>query len=297
MCSPAQLEANRLNAQKSTGPTSPEGKLRSSQNALKHGLAAAPRTLLPSESPDDYADFAAAFREDLNPQSPLQHILVDRIIDLSWRLGRFPRAESLMLEGFGDNLRRSIRRRNKKELRDWDIRRYSPTPPQPRPIPEDLSPARLIAVSFANRKDARNPLARLTRYESTLQKALHRALYELHQLQRPRTPTPPHSDTPIPPHSDTPPSPLPAGCHGRALSPVPPDRQNDPAPAPAQNEPNSPPTAPAQVPSDQAPAITPAVIPAPRHSDTPTPQHPDAALTNPPTFPYNSPQEVPHVQT
>ena len=40
MSSQAQLDANRLNAQKSTGPTSPEGKAVSSLNALKSGIDA-----------------------------------------------------------------------------------------------------------------------------------------------------------------------------------------------------------------------------------------------------------------
>ena len=40
VCSPARLAANRLNAQKSTGPRTEEGKSRSRANALKHGLCA-----------------------------------------------------------------------------------------------------------------------------------------------------------------------------------------------------------------------------------------------------------------
>ena len=38
MTSPAQLAANRANAQLSTGPTSAAGKQIVSQNAVKHGL-------------------------------------------------------------------------------------------------------------------------------------------------------------------------------------------------------------------------------------------------------------------
>ncbi len=51
-----KLEANRANARKSTGPRTPEGKARSSQNAYKHGLLA--RCIIPANDPvEDPADF------------------------------------------------------------------------------------------------------------------------------------------------------------------------------------------------------------------------------------------------
>ena len=46
MCSDAKLTANRLNAQKSTGPRSDQGKQKSSQNSLKHGLTAGNGTVI-----------------------------------------------------------------------------------------------------------------------------------------------------------------------------------------------------------------------------------------------------------
>ena len=49
MASAAQTIANRLNAQKSTGPRTPEGKAVVSQNAVKHGLLAEQVVLLQFE--------------------------------------------------------------------------------------------------------------------------------------------------------------------------------------------------------------------------------------------------------
>lgn len=53
MLSPLQYAANRLNAEKSHGPTSAEGRARSSMNALRHGLTARV-VVLPSEDMGAY---------------------------------------------------------------------------------------------------------------------------------------------------------------------------------------------------------------------------------------------------
>ena len=64
--SESQLEANRLNAQRSTGPRTAEGKARSSQNAVRHGLTAK-CPVLPGEDPAEFAAFSEALFEDLTP--------------------------------------------------------------------------------------------------------------------------------------------------------------------------------------------------------------------------------------
>ena len=91
--SQSQLEANRLNAQKSTGPRTADGKARSSQNALKHGLSAK----YPASSGEDPAEFAAfseALFEDLAPEGAIEAYLVQRFADIAWRLKRVPHFEA-----------------------------------------------------------------------------------------------------------------------------------------------------------------------------------------------------------
>ena len=75
MASKRQLEANRANARRSTGPRTPQGKASSSKNALSHGLAAR-LELMADEDPAEYdalregleADFQVS-RELAPPQN------------------------------------------------------------------------------------------------------------------------------------------------------------------------------------------------------------------------------------
>ena len=82
-----QLEANRRNSRKSTGPTSEEGKQRSRRNAVRHGLTA--ETVIGVlENADDYQAFEAAIIADYDAQSAVERELVLRLASLLWRLRR-----------------------------------------------------------------------------------------------------------------------------------------------------------------------------------------------------------------
>jgi hypothetical protein len=80
-----RAEANARNAQLSTGPRSPQGKMRSRLNALKHGMRAK-TDVLPGE---DAAAFDARLRRwtaDLAPRDDVEAFLVRRAVQLSWQL-------------------------------------------------------------------------------------------------------------------------------------------------------------------------------------------------------------------
>ena len=83
---------NRRNAQKSTGPRTPEGKSRSRFNAVKHGMSA--KTLvLPGEDADVLQQRIEAWTSDLQPQNEVEQFLVERSVQFSWQLERADRAE------------------------------------------------------------------------------------------------------------------------------------------------------------------------------------------------------------
>ena len=101
MTSERQISANRLNARRSTGPRSQNGKLRSRQNAIRHGLSA--ETVIGVlEDPCDYAVFEAAIIADYAPRSMVEHELVVRLASLLWRLRRATSIETGLLEIQGE---------------------------------------------------------------------------------------------------------------------------------------------------------------------------------------------------
>jgi hypothetical protein len=103
MTSSKQIEANRRNARKSTGPTSEEGKQHSGCNAVRHGLTA--ETVIGAlEDAEDYKAFEAAIRADYDAQSGVERELVLRLASLLWRLRRATAMETGLFEIQTDHL-------------------------------------------------------------------------------------------------------------------------------------------------------------------------------------------------
>ena len=104
MTSPRQIEANRRNACKSTGPITEEGKRRSRCNAVRHGLTA--ETVIGAlEDAEDYKAFEAAIIADYDAQSAVERDLVLRLASLLWRLRRATTMETGLFEIQADHLR------------------------------------------------------------------------------------------------------------------------------------------------------------------------------------------------
>ena len=88
MATDKQIAANRANAQKCCGPTSPAGRAVSSQNALKHGLDSKSEVMR-AESRADYETLITEYYERFNPTVPEDRALVDMLIKSEWHSRRY----------------------------------------------------------------------------------------------------------------------------------------------------------------------------------------------------------------
>ena len=119
--SQARIDANRANAQKSTGPTSPEGKARSRMNALTHGVCAR-QICVSGEDHDKFEAIAFDYRERLRPTDGYESRLVDQLIVLHWHMDRIR-----FIQGFNLQL----------EIERLDLRAggYNPAIPESHRVP------------------------------------------------------------------------------------------------------------------------------------------------------------------
>ena len=88
-----QIEANRLNAQKSSGPTSVAGKAASRFNALKTGIDAK-SNVIPGEDASLLETLAAEYHERFRPSAPEQRFLVDSLVAAEWMSRRLRKIEA-----------------------------------------------------------------------------------------------------------------------------------------------------------------------------------------------------------
>src|SRR5579884_3140606 len=93
MSSQLQIEANRRNAQHSTGPRTPEGQAVSRFNALKTGIEAKSQ-IIPGEDSGEFDSLAHDYYLEWQPASPTECALVDDLVRADWQLRRLSRAEA-----------------------------------------------------------------------------------------------------------------------------------------------------------------------------------------------------------
>jgi len=98
MATAAQIEANRRNSQKSTGPKTERGNDRARGNAVTHGLTA--RTIMPVLPQEDIKELEEKTQQAIaarKPRDPLEHDQVCRAVRLSWELDRAERVATAHL--------------------------------------------------------------------------------------------------------------------------------------------------------------------------------------------------------
>ena len=93
MSSQQQIDANRRNAQRSTGPQTPEGCDAVRFNALRHGLTAK-TAVLAGENQEHFDEALEAFQAEYQPSGPTQNLLVQQMVMAAWRLARLRHIET-----------------------------------------------------------------------------------------------------------------------------------------------------------------------------------------------------------
>src|SRR6202023_530008 len=93
MATDKQFEANRQNAQKSTGPKTPEGRAAVRLNGVTHGLTAE-TIVLKGESQSDFTNLLASLEAEHDPASPTEEALVVQLAMATWRLRRLYHQEA-----------------------------------------------------------------------------------------------------------------------------------------------------------------------------------------------------------
>jgi hypothetical protein len=213
MMSAKKKEANRENAQRSTGPKTAAGKKSVRHNALKHGILAK-ATLLPGEDPELFSALREELRSSIDPVGELEETLVEMIASYAWRLRRLVQAES------GLYVKEIYERRARRAASIAESFRKRPpelgkSPMQALGESADFSEDHLkvvvdevgYAAALERAGEARSHLeteaveiarafgedatkvdmfSKLSRYETTIERALFKALNELRSLQEAR---------------------------------------------------------------------------------------------------------------
>jgi hypothetical protein len=170
MATEAQIQANRANAQKSTGPRTAAGKAVVAQNAVKHGLTAR-LDVIKGEDQAQFDRHREGMLGELAPVGVRESMLAERVASLSWRLQRAGRLQNevfdaLLADG-ASPLARSLWPEGATRAREG---------------PEadgDLSRGRVVLDDFSKGRI----LDRLLVYERRIEHSLYKTMGELRHLQ------------------------------------------------------------------------------------------------------------------
>ena len=186
MTSYRQIEANRRNALKSTGPQTAAGKQSSRRNALRHGLTA--ETVIGAlEDAEDYKAFEAAVIADYDAQSAVERELVLQLASILWRLRRATTMETGLFEIQADHLQNYWEnRRLLSDSRGTIHTLFRRTEPDPKMKGHKTVEFARCFLRLANLPNF--ALDRLSRYEATLWRQASRILFALDGLDRRKPP-------------------------------------------------------------------------------------------------------------
>jgi hypothetical protein len=164
MTTQKQIDANRRNAQKSTGPKTPEGKEIASQNATRHGLLAQ-ALVLEGESREEFDRFSEGLMAHLGPVGYVEMMLAERVVAGAWRSRRALRIEWRLV---------------------WQDQHLLITRLGSVAVDEDPDEIAKPASMMAERMLRDDTYEKFRRYESSIERGFYRALHELQRLQAAR---------------------------------------------------------------------------------------------------------------
>jgi hypothetical protein len=200
MTTPRKAEANRHNALMSTGPRTPAGKAAVRLNALKHGLLSQ-EILLPRGDGEALRELGERLRAELQPVGELESLLVDRITAVLWRLRRLGKVEVGVFawERYEELAERAEReaREYESEPDDFLMELMTIKIVDEQKHEEALSKARqmrseqedetiTLGRTFPRDAERANAFSKLSRYETTIERSLYKALHELERRQAAR---------------------------------------------------------------------------------------------------------------
>ena len=160
MASERRILANRANAAKSTGPTSPAGKQKSSRNSRRHGMLA--RTIvLDGESLTRFTALLATLKEELQPQTGIESALVESMAVARWRQMRLWGMEKA-------GIAYEIQKQESSSDSQDTMERDAPT---------------RVALAFRALSDHSRSLELMNRYETRYDRQYGRALERLIRLR------------------------------------------------------------------------------------------------------------------
>jgi hypothetical protein len=174
MSTQAQILANRCNAQKSTGPRSRQGKAAISQNAVKHGLLSR-HDVISSERQADFDLYRRELLAELAPVSPMESMLAERIVSLSWRLKRAGRIQNQAIDALkADNTSSPLARLTQSVF----FKNADRSGAAPAASPAELALGRMAIKDFSRAR----VLDRLLMYQRRIEHSLYKTLLEFQRL-------------------------------------------------------------------------------------------------------------------
>jgi len=204
MASKKQIEANKRNALKSSGPKTPEGKATARLNSTTHGLLSQ-EVLLPGEDEEALKELGERLRAELQPVGEMENLLVERIIDATWRLQRLSRVEAgiftwELYEELAQRAQEEAQTYERSTLNDFIENQYGPSTmiTDEEKHQEALSRAEemkskqhraetaTLGRTFIRDADTTNAFSKLSRYETGIEGRFYKAYHELQRLQAAR---------------------------------------------------------------------------------------------------------------